>query len=191
MLMPSVASSAAYWRVSAFLGSVRMRTNSSAASGVSSTRIGNRPCISGMREAHRGAGAFAGGGGGPVWSHAAPHQQSGAREDRPLQRGYPRGHAVSRGSPGRDRLLLGTPARDCRRPAAGQRVVGMVRRCRPSGPQPLLSTSRSRLTAGQGGVILPVLAVGVPWGSLRFGDPMTADTVRGVAQLGRAHGSGP
>ena len=46
---PSVASSAVYCLVSAFSGSVRMRTKSSSVSDSSSTRIGNRPCSSGIR----------------------------------------------------------------------------------------------------------------------------------------------
>ena len=46
---PSVLSSSTYWRVSAALGSVRMRTKSSLLSAPSSTRIGKRPCISGIR----------------------------------------------------------------------------------------------------------------------------------------------
>ena len=46
---PSVESSAMYCLISAFLGSVRMRTNSSRPSASSSTRIGNRPCSSGIR----------------------------------------------------------------------------------------------------------------------------------------------
>ena len=45
----SVASSAVYCLVSAFSGSVRMRTKSSSVSDSSSTRIGNRPCSSGIR----------------------------------------------------------------------------------------------------------------------------------------------
>ena len=46
---PSASTSAAYCRVSAFSGSVMMRTKSASVSGVSSTRIGNRPCSSGIR----------------------------------------------------------------------------------------------------------------------------------------------
>ena len=46
---PSVDSSAVYCRTSAFFGSVRIRTKSSRQSGSSSTRIGKRPCSSGMR----------------------------------------------------------------------------------------------------------------------------------------------
>ena len=46
---PSVASSSVYCRMSEPCGSVRMRTKSSRVRGSSSTRIGNRPCISGMR----------------------------------------------------------------------------------------------------------------------------------------------
>ena len=38
-----------YWRTSALFGSVRMRTKSSRPSASSSTRIGNRPCSSGIR----------------------------------------------------------------------------------------------------------------------------------------------
>ena len=48
-LAPSVASSAAYCLMSAFSGSVRIRTKSSSPSGCSSTRIGKRPCSSGIR----------------------------------------------------------------------------------------------------------------------------------------------
>ncbi len=51
MVTPSVASSASYWEISAFLGSVRMRTKSSAVSAVSSTRMGKRPCSSGIKSA--------------------------------------------------------------------------------------------------------------------------------------------
>ena len=46
---PSAAHSAAYCLVSAFSGSVMMRTKSSSVSGCSSTRIGKRPCSSGIR----------------------------------------------------------------------------------------------------------------------------------------------
>jgi hypothetical protein len=46
---PSVASSAVYCVVSEASGSVRMRTKSSAVSASSSTRIGKRPCSSGIR----------------------------------------------------------------------------------------------------------------------------------------------
>jgi ATP-dependent HslUV protease ATP-binding subunit HslU len=46
---PSVAISAVYCLTSALRGSVRMRTNSAWPSGSSSTRIGKRPCSSGMR----------------------------------------------------------------------------------------------------------------------------------------------
>ena len=46
---PSVASRAAYWRQSDASGSVRMRTKSSTLSASSSTRIGSRPCSSGIR----------------------------------------------------------------------------------------------------------------------------------------------
>ncbi len=49
----SVLSSSVYWRTSEFSGSVRMRSKSSAPSDCSSTRIGKRPCISGMRSAGR------------------------------------------------------------------------------------------------------------------------------------------
>ena len=45
----SVSSKATYWRISAFLGSVRMRTKSFLSSELSSTRIGNRPWNSGIR----------------------------------------------------------------------------------------------------------------------------------------------
>src|SRR5713101_2766005 len=43
------ARSAAYWRVMAFLGCVRMRTRTDCVSGSSSTRMGKRPCSSGSR----------------------------------------------------------------------------------------------------------------------------------------------
>ena len=46
---PSVASSAEYCRQSEASGSVRIRTKSSTLSGSSSTRMGRRPCSSGMR----------------------------------------------------------------------------------------------------------------------------------------------
>jgi hypothetical protein len=46
---PSVERRAVYCRTSAFFGSVRIRTKSSRPSGSSSTRIGKRPCSSGMR----------------------------------------------------------------------------------------------------------------------------------------------
>src|SRR5919106_2112670 len=45
----SVRSNSTYWRSRAFSGSVRMRTKSSFVKGSSSTRIGKRPCSSGMR----------------------------------------------------------------------------------------------------------------------------------------------
>ncbi len=48
-MKPSAATSAWYWRTSAFSGSVRIRTKSSSVSGVSSTRMGKRPCSSGIR----------------------------------------------------------------------------------------------------------------------------------------------
>ena len=48
-LSPSVASRALYCSVSEHLGSVRMRSNSSGVSALSSTRIGRRPCNSGIR----------------------------------------------------------------------------------------------------------------------------------------------
>ena len=46
---PSVASSSAYCLVSECFGSVRMRRKSALVRSVSSTRIGNRPCSSGIR----------------------------------------------------------------------------------------------------------------------------------------------
>ena len=46
---PSVSSSAEYCLVSDDFGSVRMRTKSSTVSDCSSTRIGKRPCSSGIR----------------------------------------------------------------------------------------------------------------------------------------------
>ena len=46
---PSVSISALYCAVSDASGSVRMRTKSSTFSESSSTRIGNRPCSSGIR----------------------------------------------------------------------------------------------------------------------------------------------
>ena len=46
---PSVFSSSTYWRVRAFSGSLRMRTKSPRVKGSSSTRMGKRPCSSGMR----------------------------------------------------------------------------------------------------------------------------------------------
>ncbi len=46
---PSDSTSAAYCFVSAFSGSVMMRTKSASVSGFSSTRIGKRPCSSGIR----------------------------------------------------------------------------------------------------------------------------------------------
>src|SRR5258708_1888583 len=48
-LTPSVSSSATYCRVSEDFGSVRMRTKSSMVSDCSSTRMGKRPCNSGIR----------------------------------------------------------------------------------------------------------------------------------------------
>ena len=45
----SVRSSSTYCRIRAFSGSVRMRTKSSRVKGSSSTRMGKRPCSSGMR----------------------------------------------------------------------------------------------------------------------------------------------
>src|SRR3546814_9975327 len=42
----SVSSSALYWRIRLFSGSVRMRLKSSRVSALSSTRIGRRPCSS-------------------------------------------------------------------------------------------------------------------------------------------------
>src|SRR3972149_1806593 len=51
MSTPSVASSAVYCLVSAFCGSVRIRTKSSFVRLFSSTRRGKRPCISGIRSA--------------------------------------------------------------------------------------------------------------------------------------------
>jgi len=48
-LTPSVPRSARYWLTRALLGSVRIRTRSSSSRALSSTRIGNRPCSSGMR----------------------------------------------------------------------------------------------------------------------------------------------
>ena len=58
---PSVASSAVYCLISAFFGSVRMRTKSSRPSASSSTRIGKRPCSSGnqvrrLRDVERAGG---------------------------------------------------------------------------------------------------------------------------------------
>ena len=47
--MPSAPSSALYCLSGAFSGSVRMRTKSGSVSADSSTRIGKRPCSSGMR----------------------------------------------------------------------------------------------------------------------------------------------
>ena len=47
--IPSVSISAVYCLISALRGSVRMRTNSSLPSASSSTRIGKRPCSSGIR----------------------------------------------------------------------------------------------------------------------------------------------
>ena len=49
----SVASSAWYWRVRLASVSTRMRTKSSADSEASSTRIGRRPCSSGIRSEGR------------------------------------------------------------------------------------------------------------------------------------------
>src|SRR6185437_1336581 len=46
---PSASTSAAYCLVSAFSGSVMMRTKSCSVSGLSSTRMGKRPCSSGIR----------------------------------------------------------------------------------------------------------------------------------------------
>src|SRR5881397_3493117 len=46
---PSAAHRAAYCLVRAFSGSVMMRTKSSSVSGCNSTRIGKRPCSSGIR----------------------------------------------------------------------------------------------------------------------------------------------
>ena len=46
---PSASISAAYCLVSAFSGSVMMRTKSASVGGLSSTRIGKRPCSSGIR----------------------------------------------------------------------------------------------------------------------------------------------
>src|SRR5579862_3649639 len=46
---PSVANRAAYCLVSALDGSTRIRTKSASVSGASSTRIGSRPCSSGIR----------------------------------------------------------------------------------------------------------------------------------------------
>ena len=46
---PSWASSAVYWRVSAFFGSLRMRRNCSESSACRFTRSGNRPWSSGIR----------------------------------------------------------------------------------------------------------------------------------------------
>src|SRR6185437_7837679 len=46
---PSVSSSATYCLISAFFGSVRMRTKSASERELSSTRIGKRPCSSGIR----------------------------------------------------------------------------------------------------------------------------------------------
>ncbi len=48
-LMPSVSSRAVYCLTSAFFGSLRMRMKSSRESDFSSTRIGKRPCSSGIR----------------------------------------------------------------------------------------------------------------------------------------------
>src|ERR1044072_7875153 len=48
---PSVRSSSTYGLVKAFRGSLRMRTKSCLVKGSSSTRIGNRPCSSGIRSA--------------------------------------------------------------------------------------------------------------------------------------------
>ena len=50
---PSVFISSWYWRVSDTWGSVRMRSKSAGVSASSSTRIGRRPCSSGMRSAGR------------------------------------------------------------------------------------------------------------------------------------------
>ncbi len=47
--IPSVSISAVYCLTSALRGSVRIRTNSALPSASSSTRIGKRPCSSGMR----------------------------------------------------------------------------------------------------------------------------------------------
>ena len=47
--VPSAATRAAYCLVRAFSGSVMMRTKSASVSGFSSTRIGKRPCSSGIR----------------------------------------------------------------------------------------------------------------------------------------------
>ena len=49
IVTPSVESSAVYCLTSALFGSVRMRTKSSRPSASSSTRIGKRPCSSGIR----------------------------------------------------------------------------------------------------------------------------------------------
>jgi len=46
---PSVSSKAMYCLMSAFFGSVRIRTKSSSFSDCISTRIGRRPCNSGIR----------------------------------------------------------------------------------------------------------------------------------------------
>src|SRR5215510_11117668 len=46
---PSVFKSSTYWRMRAFRGSLRMRIKSSRVKGSSSTRMGKRPCSSGMR----------------------------------------------------------------------------------------------------------------------------------------------
>ena len=46
---PSVAISALYWAVSEASGSVRMRTKSPTLSESSSTRMGSRPCSSGIK----------------------------------------------------------------------------------------------------------------------------------------------
>ena len=48
---PSAASKALYWRIKAFSGSRRMRSRSSACSACSSTRMGRRPCSSGIKSA--------------------------------------------------------------------------------------------------------------------------------------------
>ena len=48
-LMPSVSNSATYCLISAFFGSVRIRMKSSSFNDCNSTRIGSRPCNSGIK----------------------------------------------------------------------------------------------------------------------------------------------